>query len=92
MQHVVYTLQAFFQARTSFYSSDSLPPSPAPALAAGAPALFFGASLRRCPHSSSRTHCSEPGYAGSSREYLLAIPGGTNLPPRKWWGPSKNLR
>lgn len=44
-----------------------------------------------CPHCSNSTHCSDPGYAGSLSEYLSAMPGGTNLPPRKWYGPSKNL-
>lgn len=34
-----------------------------------------------------RTHIEVPGYGGSWSLNLSTIDGGTNLPPRKWWGP-----
>lgn len=37
-----------------------------------------------------RTHIEVPGYGGSCSLYLCTIGGGTNLPPKKWWGP-RNL-
>ena len=38
-----------------------------------------------------RTHMEVPGYGGRRTLYLLAMSGGTNLPPRKWCGPENFL-